>query len=54
MPAEHTFFREIEWMADVGVTTGYATVPKTYRPSADVTRQAMSAFMFRLAELLPS
>jgi hypothetical protein len=44
----HPFIYEIEWMAWKGISTGYAD--GTYRPSASVTRQAMSAFMFRLAD----
>jgi hypothetical protein len=54
-----TFFTEIEWMASEGITTGFPSTggdgvgpsTDTYRPSADVTRQAMSAFMYRLAVL---
>jgi hypothetical protein len=45
------FFTEIEWMADTGISEGYQPGP-TYRPSAPVTRQAMSAFMYRLHALL--
>ena len=46
----HPFFEAIEWMAFAEITTGYPGTPKpTYRPGAPVTRQAMSAFMFRLA-----
>jgi Tol biopolymer transport system component len=48
----HPFFREIEFMADRGVTTGFQPGP-TYRPSSPVTRQAMSAFMQRLGERVP-
>jgi Tol biopolymer transport system component len=44
----HPFFDEIEWMASEDITTGYAPGP-TYRPSTAVSRQAMSAFMLRLA-----
>jgi hypothetical protein len=44
------FYDEIEWMADEGITTGFNTTPRTYAPSAAVSRQAMSAFMRRLAE----
>ncbi|OWY63456.1 hypothetical protein B7486_53035, partial [cyanobacterium TDX16] len=44
----HPFFGEIGWMAARGVSLGYQPGP-TYRPSAPVTRGAMSAFMFRLA-----
>jgi hypothetical protein len=45
----HPFFTEIEWMAEEGITTGFQPGP-TYAPSAAVSRQAMSAFMFRLAD----
>ena len=46
----HPFFDEIEWMAAEGISTGYAGSPKpSYQPSAAVSRQAMSAFMYRLA-----
>jgi hypothetical protein len=34
-------------MADAGLSVGYEPGP-TYRPSAPVTRQAMSAFLHRL------
>jgi streptogramin lyase len=44
----HPFFLEVEWMSDEGITTGYAN--GTYRPSAAVTRQSMSAFMLRMAD----
>jgi hypothetical protein len=42
----HPFFDEVEWMADTEITTGYAD--GTFRPGATVSRQAMSAFMYRL------
>ena len=49
--ATHPFFAEVEWMASVGITTGTAASPKPlYNPSAAVSRGAMSAFMFRLAD----
>ena len=41
------FFDNISWMADRGVTTGYAD--GTFRPLANVSRQAMAAFMYRFA-----
>jgi streptogramin lyase len=47
VPAAHQFFEEIEWMAANGVTTGYDD--GTYRPRQAVSRQAMSAFLARLA-----
>jgi hypothetical protein len=43
----HPFCREITWMKSSGISTGFAD--GTYKPSAVVTRQAMSAFMARLA-----
>jgi hypothetical protein len=47
--AAHPFYDEIEWMADAEISTGYEPGP-TYRPGAVVTRQAMSAFLYRFAE----
>jgi hypothetical protein len=41
------FFDEIQWMDAEGIATGYPD--GTFRPLAPVTRQAMSAFMHRLA-----
>jgi hypothetical protein len=43
----HPFFVDVEWMADAGVSTGYQPGP-TYKPSASVSRQAMSAFLARM------
>jgi Tol biopolymer transport system component len=43
---EHPFFAEIEWMDGAGISTGYAD--GTFRPTAAVSRQAMSAFLARL------
>ena len=43
----HAFAREIRWMAGTGISDGY--VDGTFRPLAPVSRQAMSAFMRRLA-----
>jgi hypothetical protein len=48
--ATHPFFLQISWMAQSGVTEGYQD--GTFRPSNPVTRQAMSAFMFRFADQL--
>jgi hypothetical protein len=47
----HPFFTEIEWMASEQITTGTAATPKPlYKPASAVSRQAMSAFMHRLAD----
>jgi streptogramin lyase len=51
--ANHPFYLEIEWMADEEITTGTAASPKPlYKPAANVSRGAMSAFMHRLEPLL--
>jgi hypothetical protein len=42
------FYDDIEWMARNGITTGYAG--GVFKPLAVVTRQAMAAFMYRLAD----
>ena len=41
------FETEINWMADQGLTTGYAD--GTYRPLGSINRDAMAAFLYRLA-----
>lgn len=47
VPAGHQFYKEIEWMAAQGITTGY--MDDTFRPSAPVNRDAMAAFFYRFA-----
>jgi hypothetical protein len=47
VPPSHDFYEEIEWMAENDITNGFPD--GTYRPNGNVTRQAMSAFMYRLA-----
>ncbi len=47
VPADHPFAAEIAWLVDEGITTGYPD--GTFRPGAPVTRQAMSAFLYRMA-----
>ncbi|MDN5571150.1 MAG: S-layer homology domain-containing protein [Propionibacteriaceae bacterium] len=39
------FVREMAWMKEYGITTGYPD--GTYRPLQPVTREAMAAFLFR-------
>jgi hypothetical protein len=48
VPPGHAFEDEITWMADTGISTGYPD--GTFRPGQAVTRQAMAAFMGRLAD----
>jgi len=47
--SSHPFFTEIAWLADSGVTGGFPD--GTFRGSAAVTRQAMAAFLERVADL---
>ena len=48
----HPFYAEIAWLADAGVSTGWRTsAGAEFRPSADVERQAMAAFLVRFADL---
>lgn len=44
----HPFFAEVEWAAAEGLMDGYPD--GTFRPGATVTRQAMAAFLHRLAQ----
>ena len=46
----HPFFSQIQWLVSVRVTTGYDD--GTFRPGTAVSRQAMAAFLHRLAPLL--
>lgn len=46
VPRDHPFYREISWLAQSGITTGYAD--GTFRPAAPVARQAMAAFLYRM------
>jgi len=47
VPTSSPFYAEITWMADAGISTGYGD--GTFRPAANVSRQAMAAFMYRFA-----
>jgi serine protease len=51
VPASSQFYKEITWLAAQGVSTGWteADGTKTYRPLQAVNRDAMAAFMYRLA-----
>ena len=44
---DHQFYVQIEWMAETGLSTGY--VDGTYGATRPVSRQAMAAFLHRLA-----
>jgi len=51
VPTTHPFITEIEWLAEQGITGGFAD--GTFRPSAAVTRQSMAAFLYRFAQSPP-
>lgn len=46
VPKSHAYFRHISWLADSGVTYGYAN--GDYGATDSVTRGQMSAFLFKL------
>jgi len=46
-PTNGQFFRQVEWLAGTGITTGWPD--GTFRPGNSVERQAMAAFLFRAA-----
>jgi len=48
VPTSNEFYKQIEWLKHKDITTG--TTATTYSPSANVTRQQMAAFMYRLAQ----
>lgn len=45
------FYKEITWLAAQGISTGWATPDgkKEFRPFANITRDAMAAFLYRFA-----
>ena len=45
--SNHPFHNEIAWMSDEGISTGYED--GTFRPGADVSRQAAAAFLYGMA-----
>lgn len=48
--SSYPFYREIAWMYESGVATGWVKDGvRTYRPDADIQRDAMAAFLYRAA-----
>ena len=49
VPTTHTFYREISWMYDHGISTGYSNGDGTrsFAPQAPVLREQMAAFLYR-------
>lgn len=52
VPATNAFYKEIAWMSDNGISTGWsAGNGHEYRPFANITRDAMAAFLYRYNSL---
>jgi hypothetical protein len=49
VPASSPFADDIAWLVDEGVTTGFGD--GTFRPTTNITRQAMAVFLRRVDEL---
>ena len=47
VPATHPFCGQIAWLASSGISTGWPD--GTFRPATPITRQAVAAFLYRLA-----
>ncbi|AOZ73129.1 hypothetical protein BK816_07350 [Boudabousia tangfeifanii] len=52
VPGTNFFSREIEWMREAGISTGWAD--NTFRPEEPVHRDAMAAFLFRFCSKYPN
>lgn len=48
VPKSQQFYTQITWLANEGITTGYAD--GTFRPKESVSREAFAAFLYRMAE----
>lgn len=46
VPTTHSYYEPITWLADAGITSGYAD--GTFRPKTTLTRQAAAAYLYRL------
>lgn len=47
VPTTHQFYKEISWLAEQGITTGFSD--GTFRPAENINRDAMAAFFYRFA-----
>ncbi|WP_228066211.1 S8 family serine peptidase [Rothia nasimurium] len=47
VPTDYVFYKEIAWMAEQGITTGWPD--GTFRPADPVNRDQMAAFFYRMA-----
>jgi len=53
VPTGYQFFREVEWLASTGITTGWDEQDgrKTFRPQTPINRDATAAFLYRFSRL---
>lgn len=49
VPLTHPYYREIHWLADMKITTGYPGA--TYRPQEAIQRDAICAFLYRFSQI---
>ena len=45
-PETSEHYAEIEWAAEIGLTTGFGD--GTFRPTSRITRDAVAAFLYRM------
>ena len=52
VPTSHAFYREIAWLAEVGISTGTVTAEGSFfSPTQEVSRRAMAAFLYRATQV---
>jgi hypothetical protein len=49
VPVGHQFYKEVSWLKDTGITTGFT--PTSYAPLMDVNRKDMATFLYRFDSL---
>jgi hypothetical protein len=50
VPTDHVFYKEISWLANTGVSTGWQNgAVWEFRPAEAVTRDVMAAFLYRFS-----
>ncbi|MBT2248567.1 S-layer homology domain-containing protein [Arthrobacter sp. BHU FT2] len=51
VPTTHTFYREISWLAQRGISKGWteADGSVTFRPASKINRDQMAAFLYRMS-----
>ncbi|MPM48605.1 hypothetical protein SDC9_95331 [bioreactor metagenome] len=54
VPTDSQFYKEISWLAEMGISTGWdmGDGTKQFRPLESVARDAMAAFLYRYADVV--